>query len=47
LKWKKKYISLATDRINMVEPLTGDALEITPAKRAQTRIPLVILWNAA
>ncbi|PHZ86201.1 site-specific DNA-methyltransferase [Paremcibacter congregatus] len=39
LEMEDKYISLATDRINMVEPLTGDALEITPAKRAQARIP--------
>lgn len=39
LEMEEKYIDLATDRIKMVEPLTGGALEITPAKRAQTRIP--------
>jgi len=39
LEMEKKYISLATDRINMVEPLDDEAMEITPAKRAQTRIP--------
>ena len=39
LELEKKYISLATDRINMVEPLDDQAMEITPAKRAQARIP--------
>jgi len=39
LEMEEKYIRLATDRINNVVPLEGEALEITPAKRTQTRIP--------
>ncbi|MDA9770144.1 site-specific DNA-methyltransferase [Emcibacteraceae bacterium] len=33
-----KYISLATDRINAIEPLGDEELEVTPAKRSLPRV---------
>ncbi|MCF8473739.1 MAG: site-specific DNA-methyltransferase [Emcibacter sp.] len=39
LELEDKYISLATDRINMVDTLNPEDLEIKPAKRTQARIP--------
>jgi len=34
-----KYIAMATDRINAVEALEGDALEFTKSRRAEPRVP--------
>jgi modification methylase len=39
LEKEEKYIRLATDRINAIDSLDDDALEVTPAKRAQPRVP--------
>jgi modification methylase len=43
LEKETKYISLANDRINAIEVLNDDALDIIPAKRAQKRIAFGIL----
>ncbi len=39
LEKEEKYIRLATDRIKAIDELEEEALEITPAKRAQPRVP--------
>ncbi|MFC7049692.1 site-specific DNA-methyltransferase [Emcibacter nanhaiensis] len=39
LEKEEKYIRLATDRITAIDELEAEALEITPAKRAQPRVP--------
>jgi len=38
LEREDKYIKLATDRIKDIEPLEGDIIEITPAKRSLPRV---------